>query len=124
MEKLAELIAKGEITVKELDAANNLIERAKLVENGIKACKKTIMFPLGSSSIQCYSYKDPESENEAWAVCTNDGTFTCSRTHYDVTLTVGKCNLLNFEEVFKALGHGEFSSHLERFLLQQIDKAN
>ena len=44
MNKLATLIAKGEITVQELAGAQELIDRAELVTKGINACKKTITF--------------------------------------------------------------------------------
>lgn len=62
MNKLATLIAKGEITVEELVSAKELIERAELVTNGIKACRKTLMFPFGVSEINCYSYTDSAGE--------------------------------------------------------------
>ena len=58
MNKLATLIANGSITVEELASAHELIERAELVMKGIEACKKTLLFPVNTSSIDCYSYMD------------------------------------------------------------------
>lgn len=123
MNKLATLIAKGEITVEELASAKKLIERADLVTNGIKACSKTLVFPFGVSEINCYSYTDSAGEYEAWGTCTSDGTFTCS-CNWGGNHVVGRCNLTNFTEVFMAFENSEFAYDLHRFLLQQIEKAN
>lgn len=124
MNKLAKLIADGTITVEELASAKELIERAELVTKGIEACKKTLAFPLGVSSINCYSYMDRAGEYEAWGQCTTDGIFTCS-CNWGGTHVIGSCNLTDFADVFIAFDEStEFASELHRFLTQQIDKAN
>ena len=122
MNKLATLIAKGEITVEELASGKELIERAELVAQGIEACKKTLTFPFGTSSIKCYYYMDSTGEYEAWGICNIDGTFTCS-CNWGGNHVTGMCNLANFTEVFMAFENSEFAHDLRRFLLQQINKA-
>lgn len=122
MNKLATLIANGDITVEELASAKELIERAELVTKGIEACKKTLVFPVGSSSIDCYSYTGTAGEYEAWGKCTADGMFTCS-CNWGGDHVNGRCNLMNFAEVFMAFENREFANDLYRFLNQQIDEA-
>ncbi len=122
MNKLATLIANGSITVEELASAHELIERAELVMKGIEACKKTLLFPVNTSSIDCYSYMDSAGEYQAWGKCSIDGTFTCY-CNWGGPHEIGSCNLINFEEVFMAFENGEFAHDLRRFLLQQIEKA-
>ena len=123
MNKLANLIANGEITVEELANAGELIERAELVSKGLKACKRTILFPFGTDEISCYSYMDSAGEYQSWGSCTKDGVFTCS-CNWGGNHETGKCNLTNFTEVFMAFENDEFAHDLRRFLLQQIEKAN
>jgi hypothetical protein len=123
MNKLAELIANGEIMVEELAGAPELIERAKLVKEGLEACKKNIKFPLGTSSVSCYRYMDRHGEYEAWGECTIAGTFTCS-TNWGGNHVVGSCNITNYKETFLAFDKKEFAQNLERFLRQQIEQAN
>ena len=122
MGKLKELIATGEISVEEVKDARELIERAELVAQGIKACKKVMLFPLGTSSVDCYSYMDSAGEYEAWGVCTSDGTFTCF-CNWGGNHEIGRCNLTSFEEVFKAFDNDEFASDLNRFLKEKIKEA-
>ena len=122
MNKLAELIANGSISVEELASARELIERAELVTNGIAACKKTLLFPFGTSSINCYSYMDSAGEYEAWGDCSIDGNFTCF-CNWGGNHEIGSCNLTDFSEVFMAFENEEFAHDLKRFLLQQINKA-
>lgn len=116
MNKLTDLILKGEITVQELANANELIERAELVTKGINACKKTIVFPLGVNEVNCYSYMDSAGEYEAWGSCTLDGVFTCS-CNWGGNHVIGKCNLTDFSEVFVAFENSDFAHNLRRFLL-------
>ena len=123
MNKLATLIANGEITVEELANAQELIERAKLVTNGITACKKTISFVLGVNKTNCYHYMDSAGEYESWGECTNEGVLTCY-CNWGGTHEIGKCNLTNFTEVFMAFDKSEFAHDLSRFLQKQIEKAN
>ncbi len=122
MNNLATLIANGDITVEELANAKELIDRAELTMKGVEACKKTLTFPLGVSTINCYSYMDSAGEYEAWGTCTSDGIFTCS-CNWGGNHVIGECNLTNFAEVFMAFENGEFVRDLRRFLLQQIKKA-
>jgi hypothetical protein len=121
MNKLAELIANGEITVDELADAEELIVRAKLVTQGIEACKKNIVFPLASSSVSCYRYT-AFGEYEAWGECTIAGTFTCF-SNWGGNHEIGRCNLTNFKEVFLAFDQKEFGGDLKRFLEEQVEKA-
>ena len=123
MNKLATMVANGEITVEELANIEKLIERAKLVKNGVEACKKTITFPLGKSRINCYSYMDSAGEYEAWGSVSIDGTFICD-TNWGGTHEIGRCNINDFKDVFMAFENGEFAADLARFLNQQIEKAN
>ena len=122
MNKLAILISNGSITVEELASAKELIERAELVTKGIEACKKTLAFPLGTSSINCYHYEDSTGDYEAWGHCSVDGKFTCS-CNWGGKHEIGSCNLMSFTEVFLAFENREFKLDLRRFLLQQIVKA-
>lgn len=122
MNKLAKLIANGDVSVEELDSAKELIERAELVKEGIEACKKTLSFPFGVSKINCYSYMDSAGEYEAWGSCSIDGTFTCS-CNWGGNHVIGICNLTKFTEVFMAFENKEFAHDLRRFLLQQIKMA-
>ena len=122
MNRLAKMIAQGDITVEELASAKELIERAEYVRRGVEACRETLSFPIGVKEIRCYSYMDVAGEYEAWGTCSLDGTFTCS-CNWGGNHVVGTCNLLNFSEVFLALENQEFSHDLRRFLNQQIDKA-
>ena len=119
MNKLAELIATGEITVEELTAVPELIERAKLVTEGLAACKKNILFPLGATEVNCYSHMDNAGEYEAWGHCTCDGIFYCY-CNWGGNHLIGQVNLLKQEEVFMAFENKEFCHDLKRFLTQQI----
>ena len=123
MNKLAIAIEKGELTVEELASAKELIERAELVINGIEACKKTLLFPLGVNSINCFSHMDTVKEYESWGKCTIDGTFTCFCNLKGNQVT-HRCNLMNFSEVFMAFENTEFAEELRMFLLKQIDMVN
>ena len=123
MNKLANLIANGKITVEELASAQNLIERAKLVTTGIEACKKTILFPIGVHEIQCYSFEDSFGEYHSWGNCTIDGIFTCY-SNWGGQHVIGTCNLTNFEDVFMGFENSEFESDLSRFLRIQIEILN
>lgn len=123
MNKLAKLVANGRITVEELASANDLIERAKLVRDGIEACLKTISFPLGASEVECYYYMDKAGEYTAWGDCNQDGIFTCL-CNWGGNHVIGECDLTNFAEVFMAFENEEFGENLRRFLKAQIDKAN
>ena len=122
MGKLATMVANGEISIEELVGATELIERAKLVTEGIDACKKTIRFPLGSDEVECYSYWDTAGEYHSWGTCKSDGTFTCC-CNWGGNHQTGQCNLTNYSEVFNSFDISDFKYDLQRFLEQQIEKA-
>lgn len=119
--KLANLIANGEISVEELAKATDLINRANLVVEGIVACKKTLVFPVGTTEIHCYSYMDRAGEYSAWGSCTSDGIFRCS-CNWGGTHEIGRVNLMSFKDVFLAFDNNEFEHNLRRFLKEQIEK--
>ena len=121
MGKLLEMIARGEISAEELANASELINRAAFVKEGIEACQKTILFPLGTKEIKCYEYTDSAGEYQAWGTCRNDGLFSCY-CNWGGNHLIGECNLSNFEEVFKSLDNKEFKHDLQRFLNLQISK--
>lgn len=123
MNKLAALIASGEVTVEELANAGELIERAQLVTKGIEACKKTLTFPFGVSEIYCYSYTDRAGEYSSWGYCSRNGIFACS-CNWGGNHVIGTCNLTDFADVFMAFENKEFECDLRKFLTQQIEKAN
>ena len=121
--KLAELIEFGVVTIEDLANAPELIERAQVVNNGLKACAKTILFPLGATEIACYSYTDSAGEYSAWGHVTRDGMFICY-SNWGGNHEIGRVDLNNSTEVFMAFEDREFSSDLRRFLLEQVKKAN
>ncbi len=120
--KLANLIANGEISVEELAKATDLINRANLVVEGIAACKKTLVFPVGTTEIDCYSYMDKAGEYSAWGSCTNDGIFRCF-CNWGGNHEIGRVSLMSFRNVFLAFENSEFEDNLRRFLKEQIEKA-
>ena len=122
MNKLAKLIANGDITVEELASATELIERARFVTEGIEACKKTLSFGIGVKRIKCYNFTDSFGEYHAWGDCTSDGIFTCY-CNWGGDHEIGRCNLMDFAEVFMAFENKDFASSLRNFLCEQIDKA-
>ena len=120
MNKLAKMIADGSISVEELSEATKLIERAELVVKGLEACKKTVLFPLGETEVSCYHYTDRAGEYSAWGHCTIHGTFICY-CNWGGNHEIGRCNLLDFKDVFMAFENEEFAHDLKRFLTEQID---
>lgn len=122
MNNLAKLITDGKITVEDLANGAELIERAKFVKEGLEACKKTLKFPIGETTISCYSYMDSAGEYEAWGECTNAGVFTCS-CNWGGNHQIGGCNLLDFKDVFLAFENSNFAPDLKRFLEFQIRKS-
>ena len=123
LNKLAEMINKGEILVEDLANAGELIDRARLIRDGIDACRKTLVFPIGQTRVRCYHYVDSAGEYEAWGFVTWDGTFSCC-SNWGGNHQVGKVNLFKFEEVFMAFENEDFAPDLSRFLREQIEKAN
>ena len=121
MNTLAELIANGTITVEELASATELIERAKLVTEGVEACKKTISFPFGSTRINCF--KQMHGDADYWAECTVEGNFT-AYSNWGGNHITGTCNLNNFENVFKSFENDDFAYIHKKFLQEQIRKAS
>lgn len=121
--QITELIAKDIISVDDLANASELVDRAKLVNEGIKACKLTIKIPLGMGEVDCYHYEEEEIEYEIRGTIRSDGVFTCYCEWWD-NWKIGQCNLFKPEDVFLALENKEFKEDLERFLKEQINKAN
>lgn len=122
MMKLANLIANGTISVADLTNAPELIERAKLVTDGLKACTQTLLFPLGTEELHCFSYTDRAGEYSSWGTVSRDGTFTCW-CNWGGNHEIGRINLNKPAEVFVAFDNYEFASDLKRFLKEQIQKA-
>ena len=120
--KLANLISNGTISVEELANAPALIERAKLVTDGLKACTKTLLFPLGTEELCCYSYTDRAGEYSAWGRVSRNGVFTIW-CNWGGDHEVGRVNLNNPADVFMAFENEDFSWDLKRFLEEQIQKA-
>ena len=121
MNKLANLISEGTITVEELANAPQLIERAKFVQEALKACSKTLMFPLGVTKLECYSYTDRAGEYHSWGSVSADGTFVCY-CNWGGNHCIGRVNLTNPSDVFMAFEDTEIASDLKRFLQDQIQK--
>ena len=119
--KLAQYIANGFISVEDLANAEELIARAKLVTNALKACKNQILFPMGTEKIKCYDYTDRAGEYHAWGMCNLNGDFLCYTTWGGEHL-IGKVNLNNFSQVFMAFENEEFARDLNRFLQEQLNK--
>ena len=122
MNKIAMLIANGDITVEELANARELFERAELVVKGLEACKQTITFPFGTSEVDCYWYSDLNCDYVSWGTCTRSGNFACY-CNWGGNHLVGSCNLKNYLEVFMSFEQRDFAYDLEKFLRQQIEKA-
>ena len=122
MNKIAMMIASGEISVEELASVPELIERANLVIKGIDACKLTLNFPFGKDMIDCYDYTDTAGEYHSWGNCSSKGIFTCY-CNWGGSHMTGACDLTNFSSVFIAFENSEFEYDLKRFLKQQIEAA-
>ena len=122
MMKLANLIANGTISVEDLANAAELIERAKFVREGLEACKKTLLFPLGTDKLNCYEYIDRAGEYSSWGTVTCDGIFTCW-CNWGGNHEIGRVDLTNPGEVFMTFENQEFAHDLKRFLKEQIEKA-
>ena len=121
MNKLAEMICNGEILVEDLANAGELIDRARLIRDGVDASRKTLVFPIGQTKVRCYHYVDSAGEYEAWGFVTWDGTFSCY-CNWCGNHQIGEVNLFRFEDVFMAFEDEEFAYDLERFLREQIEK--
>lgn len=119
--KLVTLIANEEISVEELANAPKLIDRASFVVKAIEACKKTLVFSVGTEEIGCYTYTDRAGEYYAWGNCTHEGVFRCC-CNWGGDHEIGRVNILSFKEVFLALNDNEFEADLTRFLNEQIEK--
>ena len=119
--KLAQYIANGFISVEDLANAEIYIARAKLVTNALKACKKQLVFPMGTEEIKCYDYTDRAGEYHAWGTCNFNGDFFCY-TDWGGKKLIGKVNLNNFAEVFMAFDNEEFARDLNRFLEEVLKK--
>ena len=126
MNKIADMIAKGMIDPEDLLSAEDLLKRLKLVSEGLKACKKTLQFPMNVTEICCYQYIDPNHHFRVWGRCSSNGLFKCfcDPPLEDGYYKFGCCNLNDFESVLLwAFENRIFSYHLECFLKEQIEKA-
>ena len=122
MGNLVNMVANGTISIEELEDAERLFKRAKLVEDGIKACKKTIRIPKGQEKVHCYSFMAHGGDYEAIGYCMKDGTFICYSIGGEKH-EVGRCNLNSFEDVFLAFENTIFAEDLRFFLETEINKA-
>ncbi len=120
--KIVDLIVNGTITVEELSKADELIKLAQFATEGVKACKKTLVFHFGEDEIPCLDYWDTAGEAHFWGTCKIDGTFT-GYTNWGGNHALGQCNLTDFNEVFISLERGEMRYCLREFLNRQIEKA-
>lgn len=118
---LAQMIANGTISIEELANANTLIERAKLVNDGVNACSKTLLFPLGVNELSCYDYTDRAGEYVAWGTVSRSGIFTCW-CNWGGNHQIGQVDLTKPAEVFMAFENSEFAHDLKRFLKEQIQE--
>ena len=121
--KLSELVANGTISFEELLLeTSEIIERTKLVNDGLNACTKTLLFPLRVEQLDCFSCSDTSCGGYgSWGTVSRDGIFTC-RNYYD-DKEIGRVNLNNPTDVFIALESSAFACCLRKFLEQQIQKA-
>ena len=122
MSKLLDLLKKGEITLEEITAVPDLIERAKFVQQALEACKKTLLFPMGSITIPCYNYTDSAGEYEAWGEISHNGVLTMW-SNWGGNHQIGQVNLNQPYDILKSLDDKEFGHDLKRFLDEQIKKA-
>ena len=118
---LAEMISNGTISVDELANAPELIERARLVTSGLKACHETLLFPLGVEEIQCYCYTDFAGEYHSWGIVNRDGVLVLY-SNWGGEHEIGRVNLNDSSDVFFALEKKDLRYDLTRFLEAQIDK--
>lgn len=119
---LANLIANGTVSLEELASAQDLIDRAKFVKAGIDACKENLVFPLGTTEINCYDFLDNAGEYHSHGIVKSDGSFTCW-SNWGGDHINGTCNLFDFNQVFNALDSHDFKYDLRKFLSEQIEKA-
>ena len=123
MNGLVKMITDGVISVEELAAAPELIERAKLVKEGLAACMKNITFPFGKNEIPCFSYMDRAGEYESWGSVNRDGTLVIW-SNWGGNHEVGRVNIFQPAQVFTALENQSLKCNLECFLKQQIQKSS
>lgn len=120
MKKLAQMLANGEITIKDLSDASDLIQRAKLITDGIEACKKGIfLFPWGKNTIQVYEFSGGESHH--WATFTQDGELVFY-TNWGGDHQTGRCNLNDVQSVYECFENNETKDDIKRFLTESIQK--
>lgn len=122
MNKVMAMIVSGETSIEEVAQLEELSKQAKFAQQAAKACKKTMLLPIGENKIKCYNYIDGAGEYEAWGECTHDGVFTCW-CNWGGNHQIGHCNLLDSIEILMALQQDKFKSDLKRFLEEQITKA-
>ena len=116
-------VRNGTLSLEELERLPALIARAKFVREASEACKRTLSFSLGEDRIQCYQYMDRCGEYESWGMITPDGTLSI-RTSWGGMQEICNVNVLDPKALFLALEDEKGSRDLERFLREQIEKAN
>ncbi len=119
---LIQMVANSTISVEELEKAPELIERARLVNQGIEACKKNLLFPWGVDKLNCYEYTDNAGEYSAWGTFNREGIFVCY-CNWGGNHEIGRVNFNSPKEVFLAFENNDFQHDLTRFLKSQISES-
>lgn len=111
---LEEFVACGEVTGSKLSDAEELIERIRLVLNGMEACNKTIIMYLGDEAVVCYVCQTPKGIVKMTVNKNGSLTFWLDDVpHYKVDLT-------SFDIVYQAIKEEFLGEHLKRFFLENI----
>lgn len=120
--KLSDLIENGTISIEDFIAeAPEVTERARLVNDGLKACTKTLLFPLNVEVLFYLLCPDGFNGYDSVGYVSRDGIFSCF--YYCDNEEIGRVNLNNPTEVFIALESGIFAYYLRKFLEQQIQNS-
>lgn len=115
---LEELVARGEVTGSSLSDAEELIERIRLVQNGIEACNKTVIMYLGDEASICYICQTQRGLVKMTVNKYGSLTFWVDDVpHYKVDLT-------NFDIVYVAIKEEFLGEHLKKFLQENIQLAH
>lgn len=123
MNNIVKLIESGEITVEDLSNAPQVIENAKLARQGLEACKKTLHFPFGQSTIKWSGpWNEDEDFSDGWA----EIKYPSSITFFSSAAPLGTLDLSDSKGIFLALCDCE-QDHLRtllyHFLNEHISKA-
>ena len=123
MNKLVKLIESDEISVEDLSNAPEIIQNAKLARQGLEACKKTVHFSFGQSTIKWSGpWNEDEDFSDGWAKIEYPGLIT----FFSCAAPLGTLNLSDSKGIFFALCDCE-QNHLRtllyHFLNEQISNA-